>query len=113
MTGNVHIIYVMHMILYDILQPSPTNAQFGVGNRNKNKGAASFEELNKMAAERMAVEEKGGAGGLEALLGDIDLGDMDLGALMKDLDPAMLQELVMEGLKDPQVQEMVSSANHV
>ena len=38
---------------------------------------------------------------------------MDLGALMKDLDPAMLQELVMEGLKDPQVQEMVGSANHV
>ena len=66
-----------------------------------------------MAAERMAVEEKGGAGGLEALLGDMDLGGMDLGALMKDLDPATLQELVMEGMKDPQVQEMVRSANHM
>lgn len=63
-----------------------------------------------MAADRMAADEKGaGAGGLESLLGDMgDLGDMDLGALMKDLDPNTLQELVMEGLKDPQIQEMVS-----
>ena len=47
-------------------------------------------------------------GGLESLLGDMDLGDMDLGALMQDLDPNMLQDLVKEGMKDPQVQEMVS-----
>ena len=56
-----------------------------------------------------ADEKKGGAGGLESLMGDMDLGDMDLGALMADLDPNTLQELVMEGLKDPQVQEMVST----
>ena len=62
-----------------------------------------------MAAERMVVEKTGGgAGGLESLLGDMDLEKMDLGALMKDLDPATLQQLVMEGMKDPQVQEMVS-----
>ena len=62
-----------------------------------------------MAADRMATEKTGGgAGGLESLLGDMDLENMDLGALMKDLDPATLQQLVMEGMKDPQVQEMVS-----
>ena len=90
----------------------PTNAQFGVGGNRRNKGgAASFEELNKLAADRMVTDEKGvaaggGAGGLEAMLGD--LGDMDLGALMKDLDPNTLQDLVAEGMKDPAIQEMVS-----
>jgi hypothetical protein len=49
-----------------------------------------------MAGDDKAV---GGLGGF---------GDMaDLGELMKDLDPATLQELMMEGMKDPQVQEMV------
>lgn len=85
----------------------PTTAQFGVGANRKKKGAASFEELNQMAAERMAGDGAG-AGGLESLLGDMNLGDMDLGALMKDMDPNMLQELVMEGMKDPQIQEMFS-----
>ena len=56
----------------------------------------------------VAEKTGGGAGGLESLLGDMDLENMDLGALMKDLDPATLQQLVMEGMKDPQVQEMVS-----
>ena len=63
----------------------------------------------------MAVEKKGGAsaggGGLadlESLMGGMDLENMDLGALMKDLDPAQLQQLVMEGMNDPQVKEMVS-----
>ena len=66
-----------------------------------------------MAAERMAADENKGAvaeagGGLEGF--DLDaLGD--IGELMKDMDPNTLQELVMEGLKDPQVQEMVSLSN--
>jgi len=51
--------------------------------------------------------EAGKNGGLEDLLGDMNLGDLDLGSLMKDLDPEVLQDLVMEGLKDPQIQEMV------
>jgi hypothetical protein len=34
---------------------------------------------------------------------------MDLGELMKDFDPAMLQELLAEEMKDPALQEMVSS----
>lgn len=56
-----------------------------------------------MAAEKMAADETG----LEGMdLGA--LGDMDLGALMKDIDPNTLQELVMEGMKDPAIQEMVS-----
>ena len=42
------------------------------------------------------------AGGL-AGLGDLS----GIGDMMKDLDPATLQELMMEGMKDPQVQEMV------
>lgn len=56
----------------------------------------------------MAAEETGGvdAKGLEAMMGD--LGDMDLGALMKDLDPETLKGLVEEGMKDPAIQEMVS-----
>ena len=91
-----------------LLQPTPAAAQFGVpGNRRKG-GAASFEDLNKMAAERMAADDKKGAAGA---LGDMDLsalGDMDLGALMKDIDPNTLQELMMEGMKDPAIQEMVS-----
>lgn len=90
--------------------PTPASAQFGVGG-NRRKGAASFEELNKMAAERMAAEDKtvgAAGGGLESMLGDMDLGDMDLGALLKDLDPNTLQELVQEGMKDPQLQEMFS-----
>eukprot|EP00804_Cyclotella_cryptica_P029907 CCRYP_017826-RA/>CCRYP_017826-RA protein AED:0.30 eAED:0.30 QI:633/1/1/1/0.5/0.66/3/145/249 len=58
-----------------------------------------------MAAERMANENKKKGGGLD--LGN--LGDFgDIGEMMKDLDPATLQELMMEGLKDPQVQEMFS-----
>ena len=60
----------------------------------------------------MAVEKKGAGGGgladLESLMGGMDLENMDLGALMKDLDPAQLQQLVMEGMNDPQVKEMVS-----
>lgn len=75
------------------------------GNRRKT-GAASFEELNKMAAERMDSEKGGAAvGGLESMMGDLE--GMDLGALMKDLDPNTLQELVQEGMKDPAIQEMV------
>lgn len=83
--------------------PNPSTAQFGVaGNK---RGAATFEELNKLAAERA---EAGAAGmaGLEDLLGD--LGGMDLGALMEGLDPDTLQELIAEGMKDPAIQEMVS-----
>ena len=67
-----------------------------------------------MAADRMAVEKEGGAAGgggladLESLMGGMDLENLDLGSLMKDLDPAQLQQLVMEGMNDPQVKEMVS-----
>ena len=61
----------------------------------------------------MAVEKKGAGGGggladLESLMGGMDLENMDISALMKDLDPAQLQQLVMEGMNDPQVKEMVS-----
>lgn len=60
----------------------------------------------------MAVEKKGAGGGgladLESLMGGMDLENLDLGSLMKDLDPAQLQQLVMEGMNDPQVKEMVS-----
>lgn len=64
-----------------------------------------------MAAERMESDDKtggvaGGGGGMESLFGD-----MDLGAMMKDLDPNTLQELLAEGMKDPQIQEMVSSSS--
>jgi len=85
---------------------APASAQFGVGG-NARKKAASFEELNKMAADRMATDG-GGAKGLDSMLGDMGLGDMDLGALMKDLDPAMLQEMMMEGMNDPAMQDMFS-----
>ena len=83
------------------------------GNRRKGGGASSFEELNKMAADRMVADKVGGGGGLDDLLGGFDLSSlgldgMDLGALMKDLDPNTLQDLIMEGMKDPQIQEMVS-----
>jgi len=85
------------------LVPSQCMAQFGVGaNRRKNSGAASFEELNKMAAERMMREEAGA--GQAALKG---FEGMDLDAF-KDLDPNTLQQLMQEGLKDPQIQEMFS-----
>ena len=57
-----------------------------------------------MAAEHMVVEEKkGGVGGA------MDFKNMDLGELMKDFDPAMLQELLAEEMKDPALQEMVSA----
>lgn len=59
-----------------------------------------------MAAEHMAVEGKKGVAG-----GGMDLKNMDLGALMKDFDPAMLQELLAEGMNDPAMQEMVSAVN--
>lgn len=85
----------------------PASAQFGVGG-NRRKQASSFEEVNKMAAERMATDDAGGLGGLESMFGDMDLGDIDLGALMKDLDPQMMQEMMMEGMKDPAMQEMFS-----
>lgn len=81
-------------------------AQFGVGNR-RTKVAASFEELNKMAAERMAAEEKASSADLGAGLESL-VGDMDIGELLKDLDPNTFQELVMEGMKDPAIQEMFS-----
>ena len=61
-----------------------------------------------MAAEKLAVEKKivgGGGGGLDMI---DSLKGMDLGALMKDLDPSMLQELLAEGMNDPALQEMVS-----
>ena len=87
--------------------PTPSTAQFGVGGNRRKGGAASFEELNKLAAERAAGggAAAGGAGmaGFEDLLGG-----MDLGALMEGLDPNTLQELIAEGMKDPAVQEMVS-----
>ena len=62
-----------------------------------------------MAAEKLAVEKKGdGGGGLGLDMID-SLKGMDLGALMKDLDPNMLQELLAEGMNDPALQEMVCS----
>ena len=83
------------------LQPVPASAQFGVG-ANRRKGAASsFEELNKMAAERMDAEKAVSAGG------GLDLEGMDLGALMGDIDADTLQKIVQEGMKDPELQQMV------
>ena len=89
--------------------PTPTIAQFGVGKDRRKGGAASFEELNKLAAERAANGGGGAGGGAAAGLQDMfgDLGNMDLGALMEGLDPNTLQELIAEGLKDPKIQEMV------
>jgi hypothetical protein len=91
------------LALVGLVMPTPSVAQFGVPGNRRPKGAASFEELNKMAAERMAVEEKGGGavGGLEDLMGD-----MDIGELMKNMDPNTLQELVQEGMNDPAIKEM-------
>lgn len=105
MTRKIKTVGMSSLALFGMVLPTPASAQFGVG-ANRRKGAASFEELNKMAAERMEAEKLVGAagGGLESMMGD--LGNMDLGALMKDLDPNTLQDLVKEGMKDPQVQEM-------
>ena len=86
--------------------PNPSTAQFGVAGNKRKGGAASFEELNKLAAERAEGGAAGGMAGLEDMLGD--LGGMDLGALMEGLDPNTLQDLIAEGMKDPAVQEMVS-----
>jgi len=113
LTRTVKVAGMSSLALLGFFMPTPASAQFGVGGANRRKGAASFEELNKMAAERMETENKVGAavsvgGGMEGMLGDLDLSDMDLGALMKDMDPSALQELVKEGMKDPQVQEMFS-----
>mmetsp|Transcript_14356 Transcript_14356/g.27341 ORF Transcript_14356/g.27341 Transcript_14356/m.27341 type:complete len:299 (+) Transcript_14356:213-1109(+) len=105
-TRTIKAVGMSSLALLGMVMPTPASAQFGVGG-NRRKGAASFEELNKMAADRMDNDGAAG-GGLESLLGDMDLGDMDLGALMQDLDPNMLQDLVKEGMKDPQVQEMFS-----
>lgn len=105
LTRKIKTVGMSSLALFGMVLPTPASAQFGVG-ANRRKGAASFEELNKMAAERMEAEKLVGAagGGLESMMGD--LGNMDLGALMKDLDPNTLQDLVKEGMKDPQVQEM-------
>ena len=36
------------------------------------------------------------------------LGDLgEIGAMMQDMDPETLQQMMMEGMKDPKVQEMV------
>lgn len=104
-TRTVKVVGMSSLALLGLVMPA--TAQFGVGG-NRRKQASSFEEVNKMAAERMATDDAGGAGGLESMFGDMDLGDMDLGALMKDLDPKMMQEMMMEGMKDPAMQEMFS-----
>jgi hypothetical protein len=85
-------------------QPAPATAQFGVGANRRKGGAASFEELQKMAAENMAVGEK------KRVAGDgMDLKKKGLDALINDFDPSMLQELLAAELKDPALQEMVSA----
>ena len=61
-----------------------------------------------MAADHMAVDEKKGEVG-----GAMDFKNMDLGELMKDFDPAMLQELLAEEMKDPALQEMVSAKRYL
>eukprot|EP00986_Skeletonema_menzelii_P007226 scaffold2826_cov152-Skeletonema_menzelii.AAC.2 len=86
--------------------PNPSTAQFGVAGNKRKGGAASFEELNKLAAERAEGGAAGGMAGLENMLGD--LGGMDIGALMEGLDPNTLQDLIAEGMKDPAVQEMMA-----
>lgn len=94
------------MAMVGPMMPTPAAAQFGMPGNRRAKGAASFEELNQMAAERMAGDGAAGAGmgaGLEGLMGD-----MDIEAMMKDMDPETLQQLVMEGMKDPAIQEMFS-----
>lgn len=110
-TRSIKAICVSSVALLGWVGPLPAAAQFGLpANRRKGAAAASFEELNKMAAERQTADEKKVVvgGGLGNMMGGMDLGDMDLGALMKDLDPDTLQELVKEGMKDPQLQEMFS-----
>ena len=88
----------------DTIKPAAINAQFGLPNtRGGEGGANTFEQLNKMAAERMGEGDKQEVAGGLAGLGDLS----GIGDMMKDLDPATLQELMMEGMKDPQVQEMV------
>jgi len=87
----------------DTIKPAAINAQFGLPNRRGGEGGAkTFEQLNKMAAERMGEGDKQEVAGGLAGLGDLS----GIGDMMKDLDPATLQELMMEGMKDPQVQEM-------
>jgi hypothetical protein len=97
-------LYLFFSTILQTHQPTAINAQFGLPNRRGGDGggAKSFEQLNKMAAERMGGDDNAGGVGLGGL-GDLG----DIGALMKDLDPESLQELMMEGMKDPQVQEMV------
>ena len=88
----------------DFYEIQPTaNAQFGLPNRRAagEGGAKSFEQLNKMAADRMA-DGGDAAGGLAGLA---NLGD--IGEMMKDVDAEKLQEMMMEGMKDPAVQEIV------
>eukprot|EP00571_Detonula_confervacea_P013080 CAMPEP_0172309976 /NCGR_PEP_ID=MMETSP1058-20130122/11029_1 /TAXON_ID=83371 /ORGANISM="Detonula confervacea, Strain CCMP 353" /LENGTH=300 /DNA_ID=CAMNT_0013022705 /DNA_START=60 /DNA_END=962 /DNA_ORIENTATION=+ len=107
-TRTIKAMGMSSLALLGLVMPNPATAQFGVGG-NRKKQAASFEELNSLAAERMATDDGAvAAGGLEGMFGDMDLGDMDLGALMKDLDPKMLQEMMMEGMKDPAMAEMFS-----
>lgn len=113
LTRTVKVVGMSLLVLLGFFMSTPASAQFGVGANNRRKGAVSFEELNKMAADRMETENKVGAvvsvgGGMDGMLGDLDLNGMDLGALMKDMDPSALQELVQEGMKDPQLQEMFS-----
>ncbi|KAL3816891.1 hypothetical protein ACHAXA_006967 [Cyclostephanos tholiformis] len=84
-----------------LVMPAPATAQFGVGANRRKGGAASFEELQKMAAENMAVGEK------KRVAGDgMDLKKKGLDALINDFDPSMLQELLAAELKDPALQEM-------
>jgi len=99
---SIKAITVSSVALFGLTGPVPASAQFGVG-ANRRKGAASsFEELNKMAAERMDAEKAVSAGG------GLDLEGMDLGALMGDIDADTLQKIVQEGMKDPELQQMFS-----
>jgi len=99
---SIKAITVSSVALFGLTGPVPASAQFGVG-ANRRKGAASsFEELNKMAAERMDAEKAVSAGG------GFDLEGMDLGALMGDIDADTLQKIVQEGMKDPELQQMFS-----
>jgi hypothetical protein len=87
-------------------QPATINAQFGLPKRaaGNDGGAKSFEELNKMAAERMGDDNAvAGAG-----LGGLDMAT--LGDMMKDMDPNTIAEMMAEHMKDPQIQELVSYA---
>jgi len=81
-----------HSSSLSIPKVAPCAAQFGVGanRRNKGGGASSFEDLNKLAAERANKEDAADGLGLSAMMGDVE-------AMMKDMDPNTLQELMMEG----------------